>query len=290
MSAAGDFQTDRRLLEPGRLWSLWDIMIEFDVRLLLTRLSHIERFEESLLGIVPFGMPLTETNLPDSRLTQIGRQWRWAHLGPFQDELKPLNLCAAPIEIQYIWNHAHEWSAKDIADALKGLRWKIEQELRDRFFIYLDQKEAELFAAKSPLGEEVAIAFPSIEFDSREAAQSYAVGRHTACIFHCMRVLEGGLRALAADVGKTFDRQQWHNIIEEIESEVRTIAKTPPKTAARDDRVKWLSEAAKEFFYFKDGWRNYVAHGRSRYDGPQALSTLEHVRTFMRHLATRLTD
>jgi hypothetical protein len=105
-----------------------------------------------------------------------------------------------------------------------------------------------------------------------------------------MRVLEHGLRALANDVGKTFDRQQWHNIIEEIESEIRNIAKTGPKTPEKDERLQWLSESAKEFFYFKDGWRNYVAHGRSRYDGPQALSTLEHVRTFMGRLATKLSE
>jgi hypothetical protein len=281
MGSAGVFQS-------GRLWSLWDLMIQFDVRLLVTRLSHIEGFEESLLGLRPFGMQLSESNLPDRRLTEDGRKWLWAYLGPFQEELKPLDLRVASIEVQYIWNHAHEWSAKEIAVALKGLRWKIEQELRDRVFLYLDPKEAGLFAAEFPFGESVGTAFPSATFDVREAAQSYAVGRHTACVFFCMRSLEHGLRALAVDVGRTFDRQQWHNVIEEIESEVRSIAKTGPKTPEKDERVKWLSEAAKEFFYFKDGWRNYVTHGRSRYDGPQALSMLEHVRAFMTHLASRL--
>jgi hypothetical protein len=265
-------------------------MIQFDVRLLITRLSQIQEFEESLRGERPFGMQLSQSSSPDQLLTDDGRKWLWAHLGPLQDELKPLDLNATLLDIQYVWNHAHTWPAKEIATNLKGLRWKIEQELRSRFFLYLDQKAAELFADEAPFGESVATAFPSAKFDVREAAQSYATGRHTACVFHCMCVLERGLAALAADVGKTFDRQQWHNIIEEIESEVRNIAKTGPKTAEKDERVQWLSEAAKEFFYFKDGWRNYVAHGRSRYDGSQALSAFEHVRTFMQRLATKLAD
>jgi hypothetical protein len=54
--------------------------------------------------------------------------------------------------------------------------------------------------------------------------------------------------------------------------------------------MQFLSEAAKEFFYFKDGWRNYVAHGRAAYDEHQALGVLEHTRSFMNHLATRLSE
>jgi hypothetical protein len=233
---------------------------------------------------------LTASRSPDQLLTIDGRKWLWAQLGPFQTHLELLALSVGKIEIQYLWNHAHIWTGKEMAARLKDFRSKLERELNDHFFLYLDTNEAKLFADERPFGEEVWTAFPSAQFDAREAAQSLAVGRNTACVFHCMRVLEHGLRALANDVGKTFDRQQWHNIIEEIESEIRNIAKTGPKTPEKDERLQWLSESAKEFFYFKDGWRNYVAHGRSRYDGPQALSTLEHVRTFMGRLATKLSE
>ena len=105
-----------------------------------------------------------------------------------------------------------------------------------------------------------------------------------------MRILEYGLGALAKEVGRTYDRQTWHNIIEEIESEIATIRKQGTRTPEKRARLKFLSEAAKEFFYFKDGWRNFVSHNRSAYDENQALSTLEHVRSFMNHLATRLSE
>jgi hypothetical protein len=45
-------------------------------------------------------------------------------------------------------------------------------------------------------------------------------------------------------------------------------------------------QAAKDFFYFKDGWRNYVSHGGDPYDEHQARSVLDHVRSFMSHLAS----
>jgi hypothetical protein len=51
-----------------------------------------------------------------------------------------------------------------------------------------------------------------------------------------------------------------------------------------------LSEAAKEFFYFKDGWRNHVSHAKDKYDGPQAFSVLNHTSAFMKHLSMGLSE
>ena len=82
--------------------------------------------------------------------------------------------------------------------------------------------------------------------------------------------------------------QNWHNIIDQIESKIAAERKTLPSGAPRNERLQFLSEAAKEFFYFKDGWRNYVSHNRANYDDHQALSTLEHTRAFMTHLSSKL--
>jgi hypothetical protein len=120
------------------------------------------------------------------------------------------------------------------------------------------------------------------------AMYCHMISEDTACVFHMMRVLEGGIAALALDVGRTFERQNWQNIIDEIECEITKFRKTGPNTPEKQERLKFLSVAAKELFYFKDGWRNHVAHSRIRYDEHQAVSTMEHVRAFMAHLATRL--
>jgi hypothetical protein len=282
-------------LEPGRLWSRWDIMIKFDVRLLITRMSHLERLENELLGHTrrpahPLGMQMLESDSPDAIFTDCGRKWVWTYLEPLQDELKPLNLVAAQLEIQNIWNHAHEWSGRRMAEGMKTLRWTIEEQLRDLFFLYLDAKEAELFDNKSPLGDDVLIAFPSTSEESREAAQCFALGRHTACVFHCMRVLETGLHIMAADVGVNFDIQNWQNVIDQIESKVKNLGKTLPRGSAKTERMKFLSEASKEFTYFKDGWRNHVAHNRSSHDANQAASMLNHIKAFMGSLAKWLKE
>jgi len=98
------------------------------------------------------------------------------------------------------------------------------------------------------------------------------------------------MRALATNVGLTFDLQQWHTILEQIEARIKEERNTLPKGSDKVERLQFLSEAAKEFFYFKDGWRNYVSHNRGTYDEHQALGMLEHTRALMTHLATQLSE
>jgi hypothetical protein len=51
------------------------------------------------------------------------------------------------------------------------------------------------------LGKEVFDAFPTANNDVSEAGMCLAFERGTACVMHCMRILEVGLVALAADLG-----------------------------------------------------------------------------------------
>ena len=108
--------------------------------------------------------------------------------------------------------------------------------------------------------------------------------RHTATVHHSMSALQPALKALATDVGAKPKRGSWGYIIDAVEIEISALkgGKCPK------DRFQFLTQAAKEFFYSKDGWRNYVAHAKVQYDREQALSVFNHVGTFMRHLASKL--
>jgi hypothetical protein len=130
----------------------------------------------------------------------------------------------------------------------------------------------------------VIASFPSVEDEATAAVDCIALDHGTAGVFHLMRVLELGLGALAGNVGKTFNNQMWNGIIDEIESAIKELQRTLPK-AEREKRLPFLSEAAKEFRYFKDAWRNHVAHGRTSYDANQAIGVMTHVRAFMTTLS-----
>lgn len=177
-----------------------------------------------------------------------------------------------------------------MATELRVLLETVRSGLNGQLIYRYPRTEAELLKKWRDDWSAVTKAFPSAEVDAFAGVDLWALGHATASVFHFMRVLEHGLRALARDVGRTFDIQQWQNIIDEIESEVRELGKRLPRGTGKNERLQFLSEAAKEFVYFKDGWRNYVSHNRGVYDSHQARSVMDHVRAFMTVLSYRLKE
>ncbi len=162
-------------------------------------------------------------------------------------------------------------------------------EMGDKLFLFVPSHRAVFFEKLDLFKDEARAAFPKATQEIREAGNAFAAGLNTACVFHCMRALEQGIHALADDVGLTFDTQYWQNILDQIESAIRTEGKAP-QSAAKGDRLQFLSEAASEFRHFKDGWRNYVSHAKLNYEEPQALKIMEHVRDFIETLSTHLRE
>ena len=101
-----------------------------------------------------------------------------------------------------------------------------------------------------------------------------------------MRALELGLIALAAMFNVDTDRNNWENIINEIESQVKKTG--PTRGPDWKDEEQFYSEAALQFRFFKNAWRNHVMHVRDKYDETRAKAIFDHVRDFMTHLTGRL--
>jgi hypothetical protein len=178
---------------------------------------------------------------------------------------------------------------------LKNLRDTIIGELGDQLFAHVPAARSDYFEKNGrPLfGERVAAAFPSADYDIKEAGNCFAVGAWTATVFHLMRVVERGLRVLARDRKVTFSQpiefQQWAVIIENIESNLDDIDSLP-KGEKKSDAQSFYRGALVEARAFKDVWRNHVMHARKSYDEGVALSVMGHVRSFMQRLAENLSE
>jgi hypothetical protein len=285
--------------ETRRLWSLWDMTVNFRlnaVRLIQSGLgtlisvaNHNQSFIERVGGYdnpdvinsPKFNEALRQSIVDVEQITDLSKKI-------FAD-LQCIHINHAIDTMTWWLKHdKKEWS--DIKARAIMLRDAIDYELKEYlYYQYPKQKGHKLLSWKKDW--EAAIAkFHSIQNDVFSATDCYALEHNTASVFHCMRILERGLAVLAADVSLDFDVQQWNTIIEQIEAEITKLRKTLPRGTDKNDRMQFLSEAAKEFFYFKDGWRNYVSHNRGRYDEHQAAGVLEHARAFMNHLATHLSE
>lgn len=126
--------------------------------------------------------------------------------------------------------------------------------------------------------------YPETTGDVFSAIDLWALGHYTASVFQFMRVLEVGLKVLAEEVEVEVPQDSWYTVLSQIEKAIKEEARRPRGREKRE-RMQFLSEAAKEFFYFKDGWRNYVSHNHCVYDENQAKGAMEHVRQFMTLLA-----
>jgi hypothetical protein len=146
-------------------------------------------------------------------------------------------------------------------------------------------------AYKEPMHDwgDVKDKFPSAVYDAEEAAKALALERATATVFHLMRVLERGLRALADDLQIPVANQNpnWNEAIEQLEKRVtKQMPNSDPKAVNR----QFYNQAILQFRLFKDAVRNYVIHEPAVYNQPQAEGHYNAVRDFMRHLATLLSE
>ncbi len=172
-------------------------------------------------------------------------------------------------------------------DYIVQVRDRLPDELAQTCLLSLSPREAALFDPSEPLfGTEVEDAFPSASFDISEAGKCRAIGRWAATVMHLMRALEPAIHSLQRAVGVSVPKEQWDQIINQIESSIRNITK---KTHTPDEE-QWFSEAATHFRVIKNAWRNYAMHGRDTYDEERASAIYDSVRAFMRHLASRLKD
>ena len=123
-----------------------------------------------------------------------------------------------------------------------------------------------------------------------------ALERHTAAVFHLMRVAEYGLRALARDRRirlpkrvQVIELATWEEIIRELEI-AETAIQTYPKTLAREAQYKFYQGAMMQFRRFKNVFRNPVMHTREGFGPKQAIGIFENVGEFMKILASRISE
>jgi hypothetical protein len=181
------------------------------------------------------------------------------------------------------------WSGADIAMLAGELLENLTLELTEYLFFAVPPTRKWMYLEPERWFGQQAVDRFSIQREVRDASQCFALAQWTAAVFHSMRILELGLREIATTLqvplAPRIDTENWKNIIDQIESKIREM-EALPRSPVKSQTLQVYSEAAVQFRYFKDAWRNHVMHSRSSYDEQEAQSILNHVRDFMRHVAS----
>src|SRR5262249_39536541 len=86
-------------------------------------------------------------------------------------------------------------------EQLNAIANSVEAELTQLTCFRISAEDAKYFTDRRLFGEEVATKFVPANQDIEEAGKCLALSRGTATVFHLMRVMEAGLKALAKPLG-----------------------------------------------------------------------------------------
>lgn len=157
-----------------------------------------------------------------------------------------------------------------------------------KLFVARSEQLPLLGSATELLGSDTADRFTSIWFDCEEAAKCIVVLRPTAAVFHCMRMLEIGIKAFAAKLGiddpvKPAQRN-WGAFLREIKTKIDA-------TYPADKRMPGSEGAFMESLYatldaVKNPWRNETMHVEGVYTDSEARFILVNTVNFIQKMAS----
>lgn len=178
----------------------------------------------------------------------------------------------------------------EVVRAVNGVLSRMCDELSLRFFLYVPSESYALLMDPCPFGEQVQNLFPDAAHDAIEAARCLALQRATATGFHCMRVVEFGLRKLIVESfgdSRFFeDSSTWGRIV----NRVRKESNKPDSEIAALWKGKQgrLSHIAMLVNHVGEAFRHPTMHCEKVYTFDEAQDVFQTTGTFMRRLADEL--
>src|ERR1039458_495119 len=272
--------------QPRKLISLWD-MIMFGMRNFMFAFNHLHiEHDHAYFKNMEEGNNAAATDHEKERLKSVLAELR--HHSVWLEATEALgridkfsNKLSQPEPCNYLV----------ILSEIDGIKDSIVQELVKRKFVYIHTGEQRYFENDCLFGKDVEKAFGSARTDLIEAGNCKALDLHTAAVFHLMRVVERGLRALAKSLGiekineKELEYVGLNPLIEEVEKTVEIVVKPialSKNSESKDRDLAYYRGLLVDLRHFKDVDRDPVSHTRKTYDPRTAPVVFRNVESFMK--------
>ena len=297
----------------GRLWSLWDMAINFQI-FGLTHLYGLMQQEERLAErdihiheVNKAAAHAANDTFPLFAMASNDAVERAKGLFAYAFQLaKQLELDAVADRVDRFTTQLRlnallpdalttPIQLSDLQAEVRVLREAFEDGLRYKYFWLYPRDRAQLVLRLDADWAPTIAAFKlPVKAEIMDAVDCYGLDKTTAAVFHLMRVAEYGLRALARErkvklpKGKPLEWGTWQDLIKEVKASAEIIAKTKRAGAGKDEALAFYNGAVAHFDSFKDKYRNAVSHVRKRYDATEAEQAIRQVRDFMNGLSLKV--
>jgi hypothetical protein len=260
---------------------------KFDTRDFGAFLINFERactYTELILTPPPVGDP-------DGLLRQAIPQYRQALLGLMKTCLDGKVLLSQSVGLQigrleHRLSNERDFHHPSLVAEARVTRQLLLDDLAQHAFVTIPRDFRQFYEQSEPLfGQEVADEFQDANRDIEGAGRCLALSEWTACVFHCMRVLEHGLGKMAGRFSVPFGVDSWHAVLRGIEDGITILRNQRSLTEEMRAEITYYSDIASQFRHFKDAWRNHVSHAREHYDDRVAMKVYTAVRDVMQQLA-----
>lgn len=177
------------------------------------------------------------------------------------------------------------------AQTLQFLLIAIKAELSQHLFLFVPPHRSNYYE-RSDFSQQFISSFPKASRELIRSGNCYAVGEYTACVFHSMRGTEIGVWALSTSLNVTskypLELTEWGRIIEDIDNKIQEKQPFAKRSLANSQEFQFLSEASLQFTYFKNAYRNPVAHARETYEEDKAESIMRQTIEFLQIISVKL--
>lgn len=177
--------------------------------------------------------------------------------------------------------------AKEIEQAVLELKNRLFDELCERQFLYVSPAKTKFYTEPMLFGRIVNDRFPTAIDDIEEAGKCLALGQATACVLHVIRVLEVGLKALAAALKIPY-APSWESYLRQIAAKIDEKHKN--KTAKWKKDEKFYRDLSGDLIVIKQAFRNPTMHVGRKYGDEEAEQIFNSAKTFMSRLASHFNE
>lgn len=266
------------------LLSLWD-MFQINAQLFYMASTSLARLAAVSQERVRRGNPIGDVDsVPPNEMAKLGI------LGPLIEISEACKGFGAVVTQRLADQLIDRVSAdsvtfRKLGDEIAKLSDVFTAELQTVQFIALKPDMAALFERpQSKFSEEVIRFFPDTATDIDEAGRCFALGRHTACVFHLMRIIEVPLQHFAKSILPNDKKPNWDPVIKKIDAELKLPLKE--RSLPGGDQ-NFFAEVSAHMHAVKVAWRNSVMHVDAIVTEDRAKSIYDATAGLMNYLACR---
>jgi len=215
------------------------------------------------------------------------------YLNTMDTELKFLGLEMTRLSVARTRTKIQTITGDELVEALEEIEGRFNDEIRSLTFLYVAPDKRQYLSKTDLFGEEFKNKFPTANAEVIEAGNCFALGRFTACVYHLCRAMEIGLRVLFVSLGmppRIWSTTKWNHILDRIKGKIDKNNKTLAHDYTWQSDRGFYENAHAFLAAVRVPIRNSTMHVESVYDETGAENVLGSVKTFMRHLAAKLSE